>query len=603
MSKYVAIVMKRHYLTEDTFIFTPSHATTGVLDEETKFFIDKHGNQYPQMLDTYALRSEIPYAYSKPIKIEDLKAEFPEMTLGEAISFHEYDSKSEVDLVGILSGNQPFICPIPLDRIRQQTQAAFERIKAGETVDDAIKDANQEINQAQEETVDEQLRRENGLNSSAPRFTGEMNPDIAQLIMDVVNGEFSLSSLKKMLANIESEHGDIESLIETVKLQIDAIESGEKPDKEMTEEEKKQEEVEQEEYFPEEEEQKPEPEVTEEEFKPKKKDKIDLAKLLSAVTKTLIAQDEPTRRVITEIARKEQSSEAKSRGILLTGATGVGKTKMMKLIAKHLDRPFFKIDATQLTIPGYVGTDIEEELWRLFVECGGDLDKAEHAIVFIDEIDKKGSEKKDDVSGKGVLNILLPFIEGTEYNAVDSMKAPTKKIRMKTNDMIVILGGAYTDVYKNLIEKNGLGFGADVKSEKEKKPRKATPSDFIQKSQMTDEFMGRVAIVHLNDLSVDDLIRVITDSDESSLLIQQKLFEDLGVKLTAGDDFMRKIAQNAFDRKTGARGLNTVVEEATWEAYYDAYMNGDDYEEIILTADTVDNPKQYTKVRKQKGNN
>ena len=75
---------------------------------------------------------------------------------------------------------------------------------------------------------------------------------------------------------------------------------------------------------------------------------------------------------------------------------------------------------------------------------------------------------------------------------------------MKTNDMIVILGGAYTDVYKNLIEKNGLGFGADVKSEKEKKPRKATPSDFIQKSQMTDEFMGRVAIVHLNDLSVDD---------------------------------------------------------------------------------------------------
>ena len=276
---------------------------------------------------------------------------------------------------------------------------------------------------------------------------------------------------------------------------------------------------------------------------------------------------------------------------------------MMKLIAKHLDRPFFKIDATQLTIPGYVGTDIEEELWRLFVECGGDLDKAEHAIVFIDEIDKKGSEKKDDVSGKGVLNILLPFIEGTEYNAVDSMKAPTKKIRMKTNDMIVILGGAYTDVYKNLIEKNGLGFGADVRSEKEKKPRHATPTDFIQKSQMTDEFMSRVAIVHLNDLSVDDLIRVITDSDESSLHIQQKLFEDLGVKLTAGNDFMRKIAQNAFDRKTGARGLNTVVEEATWEAYYDAYMNGDDYEEIILTADTVDNPKQYTKVRKQKGNN
>ena len=594
MSKYVAIVMKRHYLTDDTFIFTPSHATTGVLDEETKYFIDKHGNQYPQMLDTYALRSEIPYAYSKPIKVEDLKAEFPEMTLGEAISFHEYDSKSEVDLVGILSGNQPFICPIPLDRIRQQTQAAFERIKAGESVDDAIKDANQEINQAQEETVDEQVRRENGLNSSAPRFTGDMNPDIAQLIIDVINGEFSLEQLKKMLENIQMEQEEIETLVESVKLQIDAIERGDKPDKEVKEndEDESTEEMEDEEI-------KPEPQFVEEDFKPKKKKKIDIVKLLQAVTKTLIAQDEPTRRVITEIARKEQSDEAKSRGILLTGSTGVGKTKMMKLIAKHLDRPFFKIDATKLTIPGYVGTDIEEELWKLFVECGGDLEKAEHAIIFIDEIDKKGSDKKDDVSGQGVLNVLLPFIEGTEYMAVDSMKHPTKQVRINTSNMIVILGGAYTDVYKNLIDKNGLGFGADVKSASERKPRKATPEDFVTKAQMTDEFMGRVAIVHLNDLSVDDLVKVIRESDESSLAIQQKLFEELGVKLTAGDDFVKKIAQNAYDRKTGARGLNTVVEEATWEAYYDAYTHEDEYDEIVLTEETVNDPKQYTKVLKK----
>ena len=594
MSKYVAIVMKRHYLTDDTFIFTPSHATTGVLDEETKYFIDKHGNQYPQMLDTYALRSEIPYAYSKPIKVEDLKAEFPEMTLGEAISFHEYDSKSEVDLVGILSGNQPFICPIPLDRIRQQTQAAFERIKAGESVDDAIKDANQEINQAQEETVDEQVRRENGLNSSAPRFTGDMNPDIAQLIIDVINGEFSLEQLKKMLENIQMEQEEIETLVESVKLQIDAIERGDKPDKEVKEndEDESTEEMADDEI-------KPEPQFVEEDFKPKKQKRIDIVKLLQAVTKTLIAQDEPTRRVITEIARKEQSDEAKSRGILLTGSTGVGKTKMMKLIAKHLDRPFFKIDATKLTIPGYVGTDIEEELWKLFVECGGDLEKAEHAIIFIDEIDKKGSDKKDDVSGQGVLNVLLPFIEGTEYMAVDSMKHPTKQVRINTSNMIVILGGAYTDVYKNLIDKNGLGFGADVKSASERKPRKATPEDFVTKAQMTDEFMGRVAIVHLNDLSVDDLVKVIRESDESSLAIQQKLFEELGVKLTAGDDFVKKIAQNAYDRKTGARGLNTVVEEATWEAYYDAYTHEDEYDEIVLTEETVNNPKQYTKVLKK----
>ena len=597
MSKYVAVIMNRHYIAEDTFIFTTSHATTGVLDEESKLFIDKHGNEYCQMVDPHSLKSEIPYAYAKPIKVEDLKAEFPEMTLGEAISFHEYDSKGEVYLVGLLRDNCPFCVPIPLDRIRQQTQLAYEKIKNGEDVTSAINNANQEFNQAQETSADN-MANQNGLNSSE-RFTGEMNPDIAQLIMDVVNGEFTLDQLKKMLENIELEQEDIESLVDTIKLQIDAIENGERKDKESSEETS-----ESEEYFPEEPEKKPEPEFTEEDFHPNKKEKIDIVKLFKAVTKTLIAQDEPTRRVITEIARKEQSSEAKSRGILVTGSTGVGKTKMMKLIAKHLDRPFFKIDATKLTIPGYVGTDIEEELWKLFVECGGDLEKAEHAIVFIDEIDKKGSEKKDDVSGKGVLNVLLPFIEGTEYDAVDNMKVPTKKVRINTSNMIVILGGAYTDVYNNLMERNGLGFGADVKSAGERKPRKATPADFIKNAQMTDEFMGRVAIVHLNDLSVDDLIRVVRESDESALEIQKKLFDELGVKLTAGDDFVKKIAQNAYDRKTGARGLNTVVEEATWEAYYDAYVNGEDYEEVVLTEETVDNPKQYKLIRKnEKGNN
>ncbi len=599
MAKYVAVIMNRHYITEDTFIFSTSHAALGELDEVSKIFIDNHGNEYAPLVDPLTLRTEIPYGYINLIKLEDLKAEFPEMTLTEAISYHEYDSKGEIFLVGLLKNDCPFCVPIPLDRIRQQTQQAYNKIQNGETVENAVKEGNPLLNPPQTEEQEE-TARERGLNISQ-RFTGDMNPDIAQLIMDVINGEFSLEELKKMLENIKMEQEDIEGLVDSIQLQIDAIQGGEKPDRPPRESDKTH--PENEEGYDEEDE-KFESEFTEEDFASKtKKDKIDLEGLLRKVTKTLIAQDEPTRRVLTEIARKEQSDEAKSRGILLTGSTGVGKTKMMKLIAKHLDRPFYKIDATKLTIPGYVGTDLEEELWKLFVECGGDLEKAEHAIVFIDEIDKKGSEKKDDVSGKGVLNVLLPFIEGTEYDAVDSMKSPTKKVRINTNNMIVILGGAYTDVYNNLMEKNGLGFGADVKSSSERKPRKATPTDFIKKSQMTDEFMGRVAIVHLNDLSVDDLVRVIRESDESSLEIQKKLFEELGVKLTAGDDFVRKIAQNAHDRKTGARGLNTVVEEATWEAYYDAYTNGEDYEEVILTEETVDNPKQYKLIRRnEKGN-
>ena len=602
MAKYVALVMDRHYIGEDTFVFTTSHATTGEFDEESKIFTDKHSNEYAPIIDPITLRTEIPYGYAKLIKLEDLKAEYPDLTIAEALSYYEYDSRGEAYLVGLLRNECPFCVPIPIDKIRKQTEEAYERIQNGETVDKSLNSTNPEFEEESYEESEKQKARENGLNSSQ-RFTGEMNPDIAQLIMDVVNGTFSLEELKTMLKNIKMEQEDIDGLIDSIELQIEAIENGDKKDREPNP--KTAEEVP---YPIEDEEEKSEYEsaFTEEDFsyKARAKQRLDIAELLKKVTRTLIAQDEPTRRVITEIARKEQSDEAKSRGILLTGATGVGKTKMMKLIAKHLDRPFYKIDATKLTIPGYVGTDIEEELWNLFVQCGGDLDKAEHAIIFIDEIDKKGSEKKDDVSGKGVLNVLLPFIEGTEYEAVDNMKHPTKKVKINTSNMIVILGGAYTDVYNNLIEKNGMGFGADVRKNGERKPRKATPSDFISKAQMTDEFMGRVAIVHLNDLSVDDLIRVVRESDESSLEIQKKLFEDLGVKLTAGEDFIRKIAQNAYDRKTGARGLNTVVEEATWEAYYDAYVNAGDYEEVILTEETVDNPKQYKLVRRnEKGNN
>ena len=143
------------------------------------------------------------------------------------------------------------------------------------------------------------------------------------------------------------------------------------------------------------------------------KNYINLEELYKNVTKTLIAQDEPTRRVITEIARKEQYPSSKKRALLITGPTGSGKTKMMELISKYLDRPFYKVDSTQLTIPGYVGKDLEEVLWDLYVKCGRDADRAEHAIIFFDEIDKKGSSRKDDVSGKGVLNVLLPFIEGS----------------------------------------------------------------------------------------------------------------------------------------------------------------------------------------------
>ena len=271
---------------------------------------------------------------------------------------------------------------------------------------------------------------------------------------------------------------------------------------------------------------------------------------------------------------------------------------MMELIAKYLDRPFLKVDSTQLTVPGYVGKDIEEVLWDLYIKCGRDKEKAEHAIVFFDEIDKKGSSKKDDISGKGVLNLLLPFFDGATYDACESVKQQKEVVKINTRDMLIILGGAFEDVYSDLKAKGSIGFTSTPVSPNA--TRSATTQDFVDKAKMPSEFMGRVAIVKLNELTLEDIKRILLESDESAIKIQEKLFKELGVKLTPSDEYLDAIAKQAKDRKTGARGLNTVVDESTWEAYGDAYTHLGEYEEIILGKETVEDPRQYQKVYKKK---
>ena len=150
---------------------------------------------------------------------------------------------------------------------------------------------------------------------------------------------------------------------------------------------------------------------------------IDIDGITNNILKTVIAQDEHVRRIVVEVARMILNRKKKS-GILITGSTGIGKTLIMKKLAEYLDRPFLEIDSTQITIPGYTGKNIEQCLFELLKECNFDKKKAERAIVFFDEIDKKGSENKSDVSGKGVLNVLLKFLDGTNYDACESSQSP-----------------------------------------------------------------------------------------------------------------------------------------------------------------------------------
>ena len=551
--KYVVSIMERHYLGDGFFLFNCNHTEVGEMDEQTHIFTDRNGIEYESMLNPDLLSSEIPYAYSNTIELKKLpKSVGPNLSIKEAVSEFDYLCKQVVYLVCKTEDEKVLCVRLNMDTLRDNAEQSYLR--------------------GQETEEDEE----------------DMDPALKELVTNVINGKYSLSQLKAIVEDLKTSEEDLQQVIDTIELQIEATEKGESlidlPEDDLDEE-------------CEEEEEENTVDIDDDQRRKNKQNRIDIDDLFKKVTKTLIAQDEPARRVITEIARKEMDERKKKQGILLTGATGVGKTELMRLIAKYLDKPFIKVDSTQLTIPGYVGKDIEEVLWDLYIKCGEDVDKAEQAIIFFDEIDKKGSTKKSDVSGQGVLNVLLPFIEGSTYDACPDMRLSQQKVPIRTNNMTVILGGAYTDVYKNLAERPTVGFGTSDSTKP--KYRKATTKDFIERGMMTDEFMGRVTVIKLNDLDVKDIKRIMLESDESMMKVQAKIFQELGVKLTFTDDYTNRVAQNAYDKKAGARGLNSIIDDSTWKAFDEVYCHPGEYEEVIVDEKTVDNPESFQLVKKK----
>ncbi len=558
--KYIATVMNKFYVGEDSYIFTASHVIMGEIIENN-IFKDRNGNEYGPMLNSGMIKTAIPYSYFNHMEINDLgKVVDSKLPLKEQISEYEYLSKQMFYYVGIVDEDVPVCIPFNLAELKDKNAEAVSKVD--------------EKNEYKSNPVIDSVNGENK-EQEVSEVIEERDYSLEDLVIKVVQGEFSLKELKNLRKDLLENYEDLESAIETINIQLEASEAGTSAVK-LKDSDK---------------EDLPYIDV---------ENDIDIEDLFNKVTKTLIAQDEAARRVITEIARKEMHPKKKKEGILLTGKTGVGKTELMRLIAKYLDRPFLKIDSTQLTIPGYTGKDIEEFLWQLYVQCDNNKEKAEQAIVFFDEIDKKATGKKEDVSGDRVLDVLLPFIEGTKYDACSNTKNSTNKVEIDTSNMISVFGGAYTDVYKDLKEEKQMGFNGNV----EPKERKATPSDFIEKGRTKDEFIGRVAIIKLKDLDFDDIKRLMLESDESSLKIQEQIFKKLGVKITFTDGYVNAIAKGAVDRKTGARGLNTIIDESTWEAYEEVYKksNRGKYSEVIFDEKTVEDSSHYQLVKRKKEN-
>ncbi len=304
------------------------------------------------------------------------------------------------------------------------------------------------------------------------------------------------------------------------------------------------------------------------------------------------------------INKPPQNLEIQKGNVLLIGPTGSGKTLIARSVAKYLNVPFVVADATSLTEAGYVGDDVESMITSLLNAAGGDPKLAERGIVFVDEVDKIARKSEStsitrDVSGEGVQQALLKLVEGTKCRIPSGggRKHPgTDMIEIDTRNILFIAGGAFVglkDIVKKRLTGNSIGFGANVTAESEyDADLHSTGPDDLIKFGLIPEFIGRfTTTVVVDDLTVDDLVRVLTDIKNSYVDQYKYLLGIDNINLSFTPDALQEIARNTVKLKTGARGLHTEIERVLMPHMYSAIKYRDaGITELVIDLAGVQNP-------------